>query len=196
MQGKGGPGKGRSRCKDPDLEGVRCAPGLERRIPECWENGCWRREGGSVITILDVFLLLLAVKRPIEVLRRWRKDRQEEWGIWRGFKGPDLLILNNESDSVGRSIVPDCFRPLDYSLQGSSVHGFLQARILEWVAIPFSWESPWPRGWTQVSCIAGRFFTIWATREALLENELALCKFDESEVIKNKDEWEKSSKRW
>jgi len=31
-----------------------------------------------VITILDVFLLLLAVKRPIEVLRRWRKDRQEE----------------------------------------------------------------------------------------------------------------------
>ena len=62
MQGKGGPGKGQSGCKDPDLEGVRCAPGLERHIPECWENGCWRHEGGSVITIPEVFLLLLAIK--------------------------------------------------------------------------------------------------------------------------------------
>ena len=46
-----------------------------------------------------------------------------------------------------------------------SVHGILQARILEWVAIPFS-RSSWPRNWTCVSCIAGRFFTIWATKEA------------------------------
>ena len=43
----------------------------------------------------------------------------------------------------------------------------LQARILEWVAIPFSRGSSWPKDWTEVSCIAGRFFTIWATREAL-----------------------------
>ena len=42
----------------------------------------------------------------------------------------------------------------------------LQARILEWVSIPFSKESSWPRDWTQVSCIAGKFFTIWTTREA------------------------------
>ena len=48
---------------------------------------------------------------------------------------------------------------------GSSVHGILQARILEWVAIPFSRASSWPRDQTQVSCIAGRFFTVWATRE-------------------------------
>ena len=45
--------------------------------------------------------------------------------------------------------------------------GFLQARILEWVAISFSRDSSWPRDWTQVSCIAGGFFTLWATREAL-----------------------------
>ena len=45
-----------------------------------------------------------------------------------------------------------------------SVHGILQARILEWVAIPFSRGSSWPRDWTRVSCIAGRFFTSWATR--------------------------------
>ena len=46
----------------------------------------------------------------------------------------------------------------------SSVHGILQARILEWVAVPFSRESSQPRNWTQVSSIAGEFFTIWATR--------------------------------
>ena len=55
--------------------------------------------------------------------------------------------------------------PMDLSLAGSSVQGILQARILEWVAIPFSRRSFWPRDWTQVSCIANRFFTIWATRE-------------------------------
>ena len=49
---------------------------------------------------------------------------------------------------------------------GSSVHGILQARILEWVAIPFSRRFSLPRDQTQFSCIAGRFFTIWATREA------------------------------
>ena len=47
-----------------------------------------------------------------------------------------------------------------------TVHGILQARILEWVAFPFSSASSQPRDQTQVSCIAGRFFTSWATREA------------------------------
>ena len=47
----------------------------------------------------------------------------------------------------------------------NTVHGILQARILEWVAFPFSRGSSQPRGWTQVSHIAGRFFTSWATGE-------------------------------
>ena len=51
--------------------------------------------------------------------------------------------------------------PVDYS-----VHGILQARILKWVAFPFSSGSSQPRDRTQVSHIAGRFFTSWATREA------------------------------
>ena len=55
---------------------------------------------------------------------------------------------------------------MDCSLPGSSVHGILQAKILEWVTIPFSKESYWPRDQIQVSCNAGRFFTIWATKEA------------------------------
>ena len=55
---------------------------------------------------------------------------------------------------------------MDYSQLGSSVHEILQARILEWVAIPFSKGSFTPRDQTQISCTAGRFFTIRATREA------------------------------
>ena len=45
------------------------------------------------------------------------------------------------------------------------VHGILQARILQWVPFPFSRGSSQPRDWTQVSCIAGGFFTSWATKE-------------------------------
>ena len=55
---------------------------------------------------------------------------------------------------------------MDCSAPGSSVHGILQARILEWIAIPFSRRSSWPRDQTLVSCIAGWFFTLWATRQA------------------------------
>ena len=53
-------------------------------------------------------------------------------------------------------------------LPGSSVHGILQARILEWVAVVFSRGSSQPRDQTQVSCIADGFFTSWATREACI----------------------------
>ena len=56
---------------------------------------------------------------------------------------------------------PTLCDPMDYT-----VHGILQARILEWVAFPFSRGSSQPRDWTRVSCIAGRFFTNWAMREA------------------------------
>ena len=51
--------------------------------------------------------------------------------------------------------------PMDYA-----VRGILQARILEWVAFPFSRGSSRPRDWTGVPCIAGGFFTTWAIREA------------------------------
>ena len=54
----------------------------------------------------------------------------------------------------------------DCSPPGSSVHGILQARMLEWVAMPASKESFEPRDKTGVLCISGRFFTFEATREA------------------------------
>ena len=58
---------------------------------------------------------------------------------------------------------PTLCDPKHYSPPGSSVHGILQARTLEWVAISFSRGSSWTRDWTQASCIAGRRFTVWAT---------------------------------
>ena len=59
--------------------------------------------------------------------------------------------------------------PMDCRLPGFSVHGILQARILEWVAIPFFRGSSPPRDQSWVACIASRFFIIWATREVLTE---------------------------
>ena len=57
--------------------------------------------------------------------------------------------------------------------------GILHVRTLEYVAVPFSRRSSWPRDPTQVSCIAGRFFTLWATRQApkvlVTQSCLTLC---------------------
>ena len=71
------------------------------------------------------------------------------------FKLPKVKLKVTQS-------CPTLSNPMDYT-----VHGILQARILEWVAFPFSRGSSQPRDWTQVSCIAGEFFTSWATRKAL-----------------------------
>ena len=61
---------------------------------------------------------------------------------------------------VAQSCAPLC------DSMDDTVHGILQARILEWVAFPFSRGSSQPRDQTQVSCIAGGFFTTWPIREA------------------------------
>ena len=72
---------------------------------------------------------------------------------------------------VAQSCLTLC-NPVDYT-----VHGILQARILEWVAFPFSGGSSQPRDRTQVSRIAGRFFTSWATGEACI-NTINYCEKD------------------
>ena len=58
---------------------------------------------------------------------------------------------------------PTLSNPMVWSPPGSSIHGIFQARILKWVVMPFSRGSSQPRDWTQVSCIASGFFTVWAT---------------------------------
>ena len=90
---------------------------------------------------------------PSDEYSRWISFRTDWFGtsqnnIWTHFHG------TSESESC--SVVSD-----------STVHGILQARILEWVAVPFSRGSSQPRDWTGVFCIAGGFFTNWAIREAL-----------------------------
>ena len=64
--------------------------------------------------------------------------------------------MPQQSESESHSVVSDSLRP-------HTVHGILQARRLEWVAVPFSRGSSQPRDWTQISRIAGGFFTSWAS---------------------------------
>ena len=93
------------------------------------------------------------------------------WLVGHSFQGKTTLgadlYLQPSHVLVAQSCQTLC-DPMDDSPSGSSVHGILQARILEWVALPFSKGSSQPRDWTQVSCIAGGFFTVWATRHSSL----------------------------
>ena len=75
---------------------------------------------------------------------------------------------------VSHSVVSDSLWPMDYRPLGSPVHGILQARKLKWIVIPFSRGSYWPKDQTWVSCTAGRFFTIWAIKEACDDSQRGL----------------------
>ena len=73
------------------------------------------------------------------------------------------LSLPNHCVRVCVKVAQSCLtlcNPMDCSLPGSFVHGILQARILEWFAIPFSRGSSQPMDRTCVSCIAGGLFTV------------------------------------
>ena len=76
-----------------------------------------------------------------------------------------MWVLDYKESEVTQ-LCPTLSNPMDCSLPGSSIHGILQARILEWVAISFSRGSSWPRDGTQVSRIAGRHFNLWATTQS------------------------------
>ena len=80
--------------------------------------------------------------------------------IWMAFELLEVSSICMEQVKVTQSCLSLC-NPMDYT-----VHGILQARILEWVAISFSRGSSQTRDRTQVYHIAGRFFTSWAIREA------------------------------
>ena len=83
------------------------------------------------------------------------------------------------------SCVPLLCDPMDCSPSGSSVHGILQAGILEWVASSFSRGPFLPRAQTWVSCIAGGFFTIRATRETdiTINNFYCFSRFEEMQKL-------------
>ena len=77
----------------------------------------------------------------------------------------DCMYLTCASEVLVIQSSPNICDPMDGSPSGSSVHGILQVRILEWVAISFSRGSFLLRDWTFVSCIAGGFFIAWAIGE-------------------------------
>ena len=79
-----------------------------------------------------------------------------------------LQCMKVKSESEVAQSCPTLLNPMDCSLPGSSIHGIFQARVLESVAISFSRGSSQPRDQTGVSCIVGRCFTVWATREQML----------------------------
>ena len=91
-------------------------------------------------------------------VRQQKRHRCKEqfFGLWR-LSGSEVT-----------QSCPTLCNPMDCSLPGSSLHGILQARVLEWVAISFSRGSSQLRDWTQVSLIPGRCFNLWAAREVLL----------------------------
>ena len=93
------------------------------------------------------------------------------WFAGEYFLNSSSQLWNLES-FLKPQLCPTLCNPMDCSSPGSFVHEILQARILEWVSFPSPEDLPnpgqesQPRDQTQVFCIAGRFFTIWATREA------------------------------
>ena len=120
---------------------------------------------------------------------RWKEKRKKKpctcytdncqtSGIW--------VITNLRVKILVTLSCPTLCDPMDCSLSGSSVCGILQARILEWVAISFSRRSSRPRDWTQISCAAGGFFTIWATKQAQLPTSRWDLSLETSDLPKTK----------
>ena len=99
--------------------------------------------------------------KPIE--RKWSNSRFPPLKKWKWQEVCYLLPACVCACLIAQSCRTIC-DPMNSGPPDSSVHGILQARILEWVAIPLSRELPQPRDQTWVSCIAGGFFTVGATR--------------------------------
>ena len=160
--------------------------------PGLWEAVCHEKEEAIPA---DVFLLWNRILGWAKVLAKaWRRKAVSNSRFyighhyhWEPFKKPfenkywwllQSTISYLFSDStcqkgncfnivcvcVSQSCLTLC-DPMDCSLPHSSVHGISQARILEWVALPFSRGSSWPRDQTQVSWIGRRILYHWSTRD-------------------------------
>ena len=119
-----------------------------------------------LVVLLLLLLLFLTIQentRAQESLTAIQFPSHTHWGRFIVF--PNILKYL-KSQIVKKSELaqscPTLCDPMDCSSPGSSVYGILQARILQWLAIPFSRGSSKPRDQTWVSCIPGRVFTIWA----------------------------------
>ena len=109
----------------------------------------------------DAVKVLHSICQKIWKTQQWPQDWKRSVFISILKKGNDKECSSEKVKvKVAQSYLTLC-NPMYYK-----VHGILYARIIEWVALPFSRESSQPRDLTQVSHSAGRFFTSWGTREA------------------------------
>ena len=104
---------------------------------------------GNWETNSKMYMVMKSTHNSKAILR----SKKKEYSLYQLFSESEKKVKVTQS-------CPTLFDRMDF------VHGTLQARILEWAAFPFSRGSSQPRDQAQVSCIAGRFFTSWATREA------------------------------
>ena len=102
---------------------------------------------------------------------QWSPNISEEISIWVICK---LCVVVAQS-------CPTLCDPMDCSPPGSAVHGILQARILEWVAISFSRGSSQTRDQAQIACIVGRLFTVWVPRWGMMAD--SKCLREQSQLI-------------
>ena len=116
-----------------------------------------KKEWNNVTAAIWKDLEIVILSEVSQTERETSYDITYIWNLKKGYKWT-CLQNGNRVTAVGTK---DCSPP------GSSVHGIFQTRVPEWVAIPFSRGSSWPRDSTQVSHVAGRCFNIWATREVI-----------------------------
>ena len=128
---------------------------LESRLSQLLNLKVWVKQGLAIITSDFHVFCLEAYSMRKKQQRNKSRFYEVETPVW-----VYVFVLPTQS-------CPTLWDPMNCSPPGSSVHGVLQARILEWVAIFYFRGSSRPRDWTWVSCIAGKFFNVWATREAL-----------------------------
>ena len=146
------------------------------------ETGCKRTSRAWESLYVIYFKKKLAWKKVVAfgwiwTLYFWTAHQRYSWvGLRQASLFPTralILVLNPSSASlwVCAQLLQSCLTlcsPMDCSPLGSSVHGILQARILEWVATPSFIGSSQPRDQTHVFCFAGGLFNHWATWETLI----------------------------
>ena len=140
------------------------------------------KQGDNRQSFLTPFSILNQSVVPYRVLivASWHAyrflRRQVRWSgspislrvLHRGY-GPYSIVNERESESEVTQSCRTLCDSIVCSLPGFFIHGIFPVRVPEWVAISYSRGSSQPRGWTRVSCIAGRCFTLWATREDPVE---------------------------
>ena len=170
-------GVGEASWESLGLQGDPTSPSQRKSVLNIhWKDWCWSWNSNTLATWCKE---LTHLQRPWcwERLKVGREGNNRGWdgwmasltqwswvwvnsGSWWWTERPGML-QSMGLQRIGHDWVTGLnWTELDRSPPGSSVHGILQARVLEWVAMPFSRASSWPRYQTAFSCVfAGRFFT-------------------------------------